>query len=500
MKYFSYYAERTKFTLSSKLIISAFLSAVMFVFILMTGDTLQLYGSDLAECAAYFTLFYFAGMVIFFYGKKIEKTESILFFGAAFAAAVYIRCALMYYVSNDYNVFLKPWIDQLSSYKGLSGLTADVGDYTMPYRYFLMLLAKIGGNHVIHIKMFSLVFDLVGAYFAMKIVELKSSSVVVRGFAFLLPLIAPTVFFNSAMWGQCDMMFTAFCLGGLYFALRDNGRGAVIMLSVAFCFKMQTVFFAPVFIVLFLIGKIKWRHLLWFPAILLISVLPAAFAGRSVISSLSVYILQTREYPYLYLNIPNLWCLTGEYDALPYGNFKMIAIMLAAVAVCALIYVSYKYRHMLDSRRIINLAFIGALIIPFLLPSMHERYFFAADVMSIIYFFYNKKRWYVPMGVIFASFVCCSYYLYGTIACKYSYLSLILAVILAQALYDYVTELMSGRRPENPLCIADGQTDFPCENTQDVRIANDGTADIIESDDKDIMPDQSDALSDANTD
>lgn len=486
MKYFSYYAERTKFSLGAKMIISALLSAIMLVFILITGGEIYLYGSDLAVCAVYFALFYFAGMVIFFYSRKIEKIESVLFFGAAFAAAVYIRCALMYYVSNDYNVFLSPWIDQLSSYKGLSGLTADIGDYTMPYRYFLLILSKIGGNHVIQIKMFSLLFDLIGAYFAMKIVELKSSSVAVRCFAFLLPLIAPTVFYNSAMWGQCDMMFTSFCLGGLYFALKNNGRAAVIMASVAFCFKIQTVFFAPVFIVFFLIGKIKWRDLLWFPAVLFISIIPAMLAGRSIISSLSIYIIQAQEYPCMSVNAPSIWQLLGGNDAVPFSNFNLIAIMLTAVSVSSLIYLAYKYRHMLDTRRMISIAFIGALMIPFLLPRMHERYFFAADVISIIYFFYNKNRWYVPIGVIFASYIYCTRYLYGTNIGEDWYNCLILLVILAQALYDFVKELMTGKAPENPLC----------RSEQDVRITNDGAADIMTSDDKDIQP----YLSDANTD
>ena len=73
-------------------------------------------------------------------------------------------------------------------------------------------------------------------------------------------------------------------------------------------------------------------------------------------------------------------------------SFNKIGIMLAGAAAVSLVYIAYKYRHKLDLRRIINITFISVLIIPFLLPRMHDRYFFAADMMSLVYFFYNKKK------------------------------------------------------------------------------------------------------------
>ena len=73
MKYFSYYAERLKFSYMSKLVLSSFFSAVMLAFILLTGNQIQLYGNGLFFVAVFFALLYFAGMAIFFYGKNTEK-------------------------------------------------------------------------------------------------------------------------------------------------------------------------------------------------------------------------------------------------------------------------------------------------------------------------------------------------------------------------------------------------------------------------------------------
>ncbi len=452
MKSLSHYAENCNFTYGYKLILSAFFSAVMFVFILFTGENIGLDGNNIPICAGYFSLLYFSGMAVFFYSKRVCKIETVLFFGAALAAAMYIRCALMYYASGDYNTFLFPWIQDLSQYQGISGLAADIGDYTTPYRVFLMVLSKIGGSKLHQIKMFSLVFDIVGAYFVMKIVELRSKSITMRTMSFILTLLAPTVFYNSAMWGQCDMMFTAFCLGGLYFALTNRGNLAVIMTSIAFCFKIQTIFFFPVIIILLLVKKIRWRDLLWFPLVLLVANLPSIFAGKGLSSIFSAYFIQVNEYPKLYLNIPSVWMLVGS-DSVRFESFNMIGIMLAGVAACSLIYLGYKYRYMLDERRLISLAFISVLLIPFLLPRMHERYFFAADILSILYFFYNKKRWFVPVVVIFTSYNSYAKVLYGILNINGNHMALVLVALLSFTLYELVRELRSGELPENPLLV-----------------------------------------------
>ena len=453
MKYFSYYAERLKFSYMSKLVLSSFFAAVMLAFILLTGSSLRLYDTNLFVVAVFFALLYFAGMAIFFYGKSTEKVETIFVFAALLAAVLYIRSALMYYASADYNTFLREWIAQLTGYKGLDGLKVTIGDYTMPYRYFLLILSKIGGNHVTQIKMFSLCFDLLGAYYIMKIVELKSKSTAFRIFAFILPLLAPTAFLNSAMWGQCDMIYVAFCLGGIYYALKGKGRAAVIMAAIGFCFKLQTIFFAPVFLILFFIGKIRWRDLLWFPAVVLISITPAVLAGASPIAALSPYLIQVQEYRHLSLNLPSVWVLVTGEGEIPFDNFNKIGIMLAGAAAVSLVYIAYKYRHKLDLRRIINITFISVLIIPFLLPRMHDRYFFAADMMSLVYFFYNKKRWYVPLVVLLSSYIPYSRFLYsGPKFVPYTILALMLIGVLASTLYELVDELMNGPAPKKPLC------------------------------------------------
>jgi hypothetical protein len=62
------------------------------------------------------------------------------------------------------------------------------------------------------------------------------------------------------------------------------------------------------------------------------------------------------------------------------------------------------------ARWLVSAALLSALMPPFLLPGMHERYFFAADVLSVLYAFYDPRRWYVAVLIQFASAF--SYYPY----------------------------------------------------------------------------------------
>jgi len=46
---------------------------------------------------------------------------------------------------------------------------------------------------------------------------------------------------------------------------------------------------------------------------------------------------------------------------------------------------------------LLELALIAVLMIPFILPKMHERYFYPADVISIIFAFYFPRYLFVPI-------------------------------------------------------------------------------------------------------
>jgi len=54
--------------------------------------------------------------------------------------------------------------------------------------------------------------------------------------------------------------------------------------------------------------------------------------------------------------------------------------------------------------RVVLLGTVLVILVPYFLPAMHERYFFLADVLSVVAAFYVPRRlWPVPLLVQFAS-------------------------------------------------------------------------------------------------
>ena len=59
-------------------------------------------------------------------------------------------------------------------------------------------------------------------------------------------------------------------------------------------------------------------------------------------------------------------------------------------------------KFVLTKEILISISLTFAILLPFALPHMHERYYYFADIMSILYIFYYPKKFYIPV-IIWAS-------------------------------------------------------------------------------------------------
>jgi Gpi18-like mannosyltransferase len=319
--------------------------------------------------------------------------------GLGIFLALALRLSLFDFESMDYQWSFGPWYDFIVSIGGPSALRYEFSNYAPPYLYLLTLATYLPLPKLYAIKLISISFDFLLAFFVLLIVRLKYDNKVVWISSFFVALFAPTVFINSALWGQSDATYTSMLVASIYFMIRQRPSLSLLFFSIAFAFKLQAVFLFPVFIVLFLKGRVPIYSFLIIPATYLISILPAWLLGRPLMELLMTYKAQAALYKELTLNAPNL------YQWLPndLGLFEKPGLVLAALLACLLCLVSWRSAVPLDGEIIVKLSLASALLLPFTLPHMHERYFFAADVFSIIYAFYSPKRFFIPLVVGAAS-------------------------------------------------------------------------------------------------
>ena len=295
-------------------------------------------------------------------------------------------------LSVDYIYHLMKWYHFFKDNGGFFAISSVNSDYNVPYLYFMAFISYFDLPDLYMIKMLSLLFDIILAWGCLRLVWIlrgRERSDHVPLVAFFITLLLPSVIINSSYWGQCDSVYTALAVHGIAMVLENRNKLSLMLMSLAFAFKLQTVFVLPVYGVLWLAGRIKFRELFVFPVTYIIAVLPAVLLGRPFLDTLLIYVRQAGEYPALTLNAPSV------FQFLPYGIgsltmggtryviLKIAGICAAALFVFFILYLGFRYKGRLDNMAIFAICAALSIVIPFLLPHMHERYFFMAGIFTL---------------------------------------------------------------------------------------------------------------------
>ena len=346
----------------------------------------------------------------------LSKLYAYIFMLTTVTALLVVRGALFYFESWDYLSFLRDWVIEQRSMSFIKALGARIGDYNPPYMYILNIISRIDVSELYLIKTVSVIFD------------------------FLLAFAIPTVILNSSMWGQCDSIYTSFAVGSVYFALRGRGKTAYTFIAIALSFKLQAAFILPIFAVFVFTKKIRLMDCYMFFIVYFAMLFPALLAGMPINDLLSIYLKQSDSYHLINLNSINIWQLVGNIE---FMYFRVVALFMCGSAVLGLLYYAYEKRdRLIRNVDFIRLAYLFAAFMPFLLPQMHDRFFYMADVLSLTVFLYDKRRWYVPVVAVFCSHIAYTYYLMEwAVLVDYKLAALALMFMLLIVLRDLVISL-----------------------------------------------------------
>jgi Gpi18-like mannosyltransferase len=343
--------------------------------------------------------------------KPPPYAEWLLVAGLA-ALAVLARRAGWWIKTNDTTIFFE-WVQQMRAAGVWHGIGRPIGNYNAPFLYLLTIVIYLPGPFLLKIKAIFVVFDLVLASFTYKIVALRFDGRRIPAAAALAMLLLPTVVINASWYGQMDAMWASFALGGVYFLMRDRPWVAVSLCAASLAIKPQGIFIFPLLLLLALGGRLPWRTLLAVPAVFLLLDIPALLAGRSPMDLLTVYDMdrQAAHVPALTSRAPSL------YAFIPAGpradTVRVLGYIFTAALILAILYVLIIRNVQITRDRLVTYAALFAIAMPFLLPGMHERYFFLADVTTVLLAIHKPRFWPVPLVVQAASLLCYEPYLFG---------------------------------------------------------------------------------------
>ena len=319
--------------------------------------------------------------------------------------AFVLRYCLLTYETLDYQDWIRVWIQSLRDNGAWKGLGQEIWscNYNVPYVYFLSLISLSGMRDLLLVKLLSIFFDVVMAWAVMRLVGVLTQSPVKKLSAFVLTLWLPSIVLNGALWGQCDVIYGAFAVLAVYFALDDHPALSVISIALSVSFKLQGAFLLPVWFLFLLKGKIKFKHIFLFPLTYVLSILPAVFAGRGFWELLTLYLRNTGTIgDGLNYNSSSVYAL-HDFSAMTNAAGERAGIIMTAVFCVGLfLWFAVSFKKM-DDKALFGACVLFAIGVPFFLPHMHDRYFFIADMLTLT--LAVAEPWLVPVaaGVSFGS-------------------------------------------------------------------------------------------------
>jgi Gpi18-like mannosyltransferase len=325
--------------------------------------------------------------------KNRIKTASFLLILASIAIRIYI----LPIPNGDMTNFNLKWYQVLAENGIANTLATSFTNYSPPYTYLLALasLSKDFIPPLIAIKLIAILFDILGMYIVFQITKTKYPQGPIPLLGAAIYFSAPSVIINSSLWGQADSIYTCFLLLCLYFLLKDRPALAMAAFGLAFTVKAQALLLAPFLLVMILRNRISWKFTALPPLIYLLAILPVVLLGRDFADALFVYLNQAGSYNVLSANSPNFYIIFSKEF---YDSVMPLGMMIATIAIPYWIYLSsYRAKSDIPSGSIVLLALISTAITPFLLPKMHDRYFYPADVFSIVLAFFLPELWFVPI-------------------------------------------------------------------------------------------------------
>ncbi len=331
--------------------------------------------------------------------RTSASRKSIVLMWSVLTVIWFVTVWCVNYQSPDWDKFLLQWCQgykDLSFADALKNIT-NISDYTPFYNYFLILFTRV--------------FSLQGCLYAVKylsfwfsillatVMELIVCHVRQTKFSYLhlvLFLLLPPVLLEFTAWGQCDMIYTAFCLLAFYWALKHRSVLCFVSLGLAFAIKLQFLFIAPIIFLMLIIrdgdGKkyLSWKWCWLAPLMYVVNMLPL-LVGTPFMDLIMVYFRQTDSYPDLSSNCLNFAMLfnfisdSGNLTATRIATL-VLAVLGVAVTVWVLVMVLRAHRRQpLTPADLVRYALIFAFVMVYSMPKMHDRFYFVAMALACVW-------------------------------------------------------------------------------------------------------------------
>ncbi len=280
----------------------------------------------------------------------------------------------------DYTMYLDPWLTAMRQHgPGIVG--SDFSNYHPPYLYLIWLISLLVPDNLSVIKLTGLFIDIAMGiavyYLVLQVWHSRIKAALIAASA----LVLPTVIINSAAWGQCDALVTTFLLWSVAMALRKRFVYMWLFAATALAVKTQAIFIVPWLVYITGYYRQGVKGVMAGTLFLLILLALPVLAGHTVHDLVAYYLRDVQ--PMWGVRLLSWWC-PNIMIWLPTELFdigKLLGVTLFGIITAGFGFIGW--RHTIKDRKLtlLLLATLSCLLAPFVLPQMHERYFYPAEVL-----------------------------------------------------------------------------------------------------------------------
>ncbi len=311
----------------------------------------------------------------------------LLIFVVIFATVgtLYVRYCLRDVISGDMSKCLLPWFEKIQKRGGMRALGKAVGNYNVPYQVIIAIFTYLPFRPEYMYKGLSIIFDYLLAWAMAQLIYDLTKERVLQAITYIVTVSLPIVILNSAAWGQCDSIYSFFCVLSMLFLFREKYLLCFISFGVAYAFKLQAVFLLPfLMFVWFYKERFSVWHFVLIPVVNFIMCLPGIIAGRGLKVLTDVYAKQMSNTKRMAWNYPAFWTFLQDNQSKEnYYLMRAMAILTVMLILLVMLVLLMKRDGALSLKNMVEIAFIFVFTCVFFLPSMHERYSYLYIILGI---------------------------------------------------------------------------------------------------------------------
>jgi Gpi18-like mannosyltransferase len=315
-------------------------------------------------------------------------------FAYTFSTLIYILFFIIFlnWITVDMLAYMD-WFQSIVT-KGAAAFKEYNFGYSPASMYLFILATLLPFQSYIDIKLIALPFIPVSGLIISHLVYKLTHDRVSAWLGYTATILLPTILTNASLWGQTDIYYSLMALLCIFFIIRKKPYAAIIAWSISLSLKAPALFLAPFLLIMLIRKQIPWKTL-WIPPFVYIAFsIPFILLGSPILNTLGIYVTQSEGFHSLCMNCASIWSF---FQGINYDIGVVLGIGLAFVSALIYMVLVYLKLDLDDPRQIILAAILSAILIPFLLPKMHDRYFYFAEMLSISIIFIDWRYFLVTI-------------------------------------------------------------------------------------------------------